>query len=316
MAQRFGGKYSPQPMDAGPSDNQGYSGVAPGRAVTASDPAHPLARRPVWLVVAAIPFLPSAFGDGPGALIRGLGAFALVAGAAFLIREGLRAEAAWQARSAARRPVLPRKIIGAIAFGLGLGLGAGQAGIFGELAIGAVGAALALIAFGPDPMHDKGMAGFDGIQHDRAARAIAEGEKRLTEMREAIRRTGDIALSDRVERFARGAQDLFRAVERDPGDLALARRYMGVYLEGARDATLRFVELWSAHRDAGARAAYEALLTDLETDFAARTRTLIEGGRQDLTLEIEVLRERLSREGVSPQPDPATEPAPSSASRS
>lgn len=312
MAQRFGGKYSPQPMDAGASDSPGYSGVAPGRTVTASEPVHPLARRPVWLIVAAIPFLPSAFGGGPGALIRGLGAFALVAAAAVLIREGLKAEAAWQARSAARRPVLPRKILGSIVFGLGLGLGAGQAGMLGAIAIGAVAAILALTAFGLDPLHDKGMEGFDGIQHDRAARAIAEGEKRLTEMREAIRRTGDIALSDRVERFAQGAQALFRAVEQDPGDLALARRYMGVYLDGARDATNRFVELWIAHRDTAARTAYEALLTDLETDFASRTRTLIEGGRQDLTLEIEVLRERLSREGLRADPVAETPPPPES----
>ena len=50
-----------------------------------------------------------------------------------------------------------------------------------------------------------------------------------------------------------------------------------------------------------ARADYEALLTDLEQNFAARTQKLLLDDRSDLTVEIEVLRERLDREGVHPR---------------
>ncbi len=42
-------------------------------------------------------------------------------------------------------------------------------------------------------------------------------------------------------------------------------------------------------------------LTDLEGNFAARTRSLIEGGRTDFDIEMQVLRDRLAREGVRPQ---------------
>lgn len=304
MAQRYGGKYSPtSARSATDPANDGFPGVAPGRELRPpQEPVHPLSRRPYWLIAAAVPFLFSAFSGGPEALVRGLGAFGLVASAAFLMKEGLRAEAAWQARSAARRPVLPRKILGAITFGLGIGLGAGQAGVAGAVVIGAVGCGLALLAFGLDPMKDKGMEGIDGIQQDRAARAVAEGEKHLTEMRDAIRRANDIALGDRVDRFAATARELFRAVEQDPGDFAAARRYMGVYLIGARDATIKFVDLWTATRDEQARTDYLALLSDLETNFSARTKSLIEGGREGLNIEIDVLRERLQREGVTPAP--------------
>jgi hypothetical protein len=135
-------------------------------------------------------------------------------------------------------------------------------------------------------------------------RRVRDGEAHLREMQEAIARTGDGLLSARIERFAATARDLFRAVEQDPGDLAAARRYMGVYLAGARDATLRFAELWAATRDAKARHDYEALLGDLESNFTARTRSLIEGGREGLEIEIDVLRERLAREGVAgPRPE-------------
>ena len=48
----------------------------------------------------------------------------------------------------------------------------------------------------------------------------------------------------------------------------------------------------------------QALLTDLEANFAARTRALIDSGRTDFDIELQVLRDRLAREGVR-MPDPA-----------
>lgn len=304
MAKRFGGRFSPQ----GPaSTGKGYPGVAPDRAApSAQDPVHPLAKRPGWLVAAAIPFLGQAFGGGPEALVRGIGAFALVGAAVWLLREGLTAEAAWQARRVARRPAIPRKVFGAVVMGAGLALGvqAPEIGTIGAAVIGIVGAVLTLAAFGIDPMRDKGMEGIDSFQQDRVARAVAEGEKYLTEIRDTLNRAQDSRLIARADRFTATARELFRTVEQDPGDLAAARRYMGVYLMGARDATVKFVDLWTRTRDDRARADYEALLTDLEENFTARTRSLIEDGREGLEIEIDVLRERLEREGVAAPREP------------
>ena len=96
--------------------------------------------------------------------------------------------------------------------------------------------------------------------------------------------------------FAATARELFHQVEQDPGDLAAARRYLGVYLMGARDATVKFVDLYAQNRDPKVRAEYEALLTDLETNFASRTTALLSNNHSDLNVEIEVLRERLAFE--------------------
>ena len=78
----------------------------------------------------------------------------------------------------------------------------------------------------------------------------------------------------RVDRFAAAARGLFRTIEGDPGDLTAARKYLSVYLMGARDATVKFADHYAQTRDAGARADYEALLTDLETTFAQKTTAL------------------------------------------
>ena len=302
MAQRFGGKYSPRPGDT-PGSSADLQGIPPERLPGVR---HPLEGRPVWIAIAGLPLLMGAFGSGPEHLIRHLGGFALIAGAAALLREGLRAEAAYGARKVARRPALPRKMLAAVAFGLGIAAGATgpEMGLPGAAMAGLIGFGLMIVGFGFDPMRDKGMEGIDPFQQDRVARVVAEGEKHLDAMRDAIARAHEPRLETRVALFADRARALFRAVEEDPGDLAAARRYMTVYLEGARDATVKFADLWSQTRDPQARADYEALLDDLEANFTARTKSLIENGREGLEIEIDVLRERLAREGIVSAPTP------------
>ena len=65
---------------------------------------------------------------------------------------------------------------------------------------------------------------------------------------------------------------------------------------GARDATVKFADLYARSRDAQARADYLALLDDLETTFADRSKSLLADNRTDLDVEIEVLRDRLKLE--------------------
>lgn len=292
MAERFGGRFSPTPQgtDASPPPHE----APPSRAE----------RRTAWLFAVAVPFALKAFFQDPAGLARYLAAFGLLVGAAWLTREGVRAAETYAARRSARRPAFPRKIAGSLLTGLGLGI-AGFAAAAGDIlapaAYAGVGAILHFLAFGPDPMRDKGAEGIDTFQTDRVARAIDEAEKHLAAMTDAMLRAGDRQLMARLEQFQTTARDLFRTVENDPRDLTAARKYLSVYLLGARDATVKFTEIWSRNRDPQARADYEALLTDLEQNFAARTEKLLLDDRSDLTVEIDVLRERLDREGVHPK---------------
>ena len=117
-------------------------------------------------------------------------------------------------------------------------------------------------------------------------------------MKDAILRAKDRGLERRVDAFQTTARDMFATVQDDPRDLTSARKYLSVYLLGARDATAKFADIYARNRDPQARADYEALLDDLESSFAARTQKLMLSDRSDLDVEIEVLRERLEREGI------------------
>jgi hypothetical protein len=220
--------------------------------------------------------------------------------AAWLTRDGVRAEDAFNERKVARRPAIPRKIFGSVLMGVGVGLVVfgGQWIIPAAVVVGAIAGALHLGAFGLDPLADKGLEGMDRHQTDRIARKIEEAEKVLDQMTDAIKRARDRQLEARVTAFEDTARAMFRQVEADPRDLAGARRYLGVYLQGARDATVQFADLYARNREPQIRADYIAFLDDLETNFAKRTRAMLTDDRTDFDIETEVLRERLNRENL------------------
>jgi hypothetical protein len=254
------------------------------------------------LYLAPLPLLVTAFRQDALGMAVDLGAAGVLAGSVFLLSEGLRAEDAYRERRVARRPSVPRKIVAAVGLGFGVFLAAfaPQApALFEPLIYGLIATALSLAAFGLDPLRDKGISA-DGFQSERVARAVDEAEAHLEAMGLAIARAGDRALERRVEAFQNTARQMFRTIEEDPRDLTSARRFLSVYLVGARDATLKFADLYARTGDPEARADYIALLDDLESNFAAKTVKLMESDRTDLDIEIEVLRERLTREGVKP----------------
>jgi 5-bromo-4-chloroindolyl phosphate hydrolysis protein len=303
MAKRFGGKFSPDGQDSDPSDPPSARGQFDGAQVD------PVGTRANLLFAPAIPLVFFALNDGAiGLTIALIGAFLLTL-SAWLTREGLRAQAAYDARKVARRPAFPRKMAASLLAGLGIGVAAfktemmgvmfvSEPGVLAPVIYGVITTVLHGAAFGLDPLKDKGMEGIDTFQQNRVARAVGEGEAYLSAMSDAIKRAGDRNIDARVERFQTTARDLFRTVEEDPRDLTAARKYLTVYLLGARDATIKFADIYARSRDQQARDDYLALLDDLEQNFAARTRKMLLDDRSDLTVEIDVLRERLEREGV------------------
>ena len=298
MAQRFGGRFSP---GGSAGKTSGDKAGGPRLRPSFGQPVRGRGRRNL-LYLAPLPLLVTAFRQDAVGMAVDLAAAGTIAGSVFLLSEGLRAEDAYRERKVARKPAIPRKIVSAVGMGLGVFLAAfdPQVPAFLEPALyGLIAVALMLAAFGLDPLKDKGVSA-DGFQSERVARAVDEAEAHLEAMGLAIHRAGDRALERRVEAFQTTARQMFRTVEEDPRDLPSARKFLGVYLVGARDATVKFADLYSRTADARAKADYVALLDDLESNFAAKTVSLMESGRADLDIEIEVLRERLTREGVKP----------------
>ncbi len=291
MAKRFGGKFSPD-EDASPQTTH-----------TERVEVDPVGGRVNLLFIPAIVLVATSFNEGAIGLTAGLIGAGVLTLAAWLLRDGLKAEAEYHARKVARRPAIPRKLLASGLTGIGAACAVlAHAGSLGDalaaVLFGLCAAGLHVAAFGIDPMKSKGMEGIDTFQQDRVARVVDEAEKMLAGMTDAMKRAGDRKAEDRLKQFQNTARTLIRTVEEDPRDLTAARKYLSVYLRGARDATVKFADIFSRSQDAQARDDYLALLEDLDQNFAARTQKSLLEDRGDLTVEIDVLRERLSREGV------------------
>lgn len=292
MAKRFGGKYSPEgaPTDRTPPVRTAFTGAT----------VDPVGARANLMFLPAVVLLFVSLTQGALGLSLGLAGTGALALGAWLLRGGLVAEAAWHNRKVARRPALPRKIAAALLAGVGTALAAlsHEGNVIAAVLFGAAATGLHLTAFGIDPLSDKGMEGIDTFQQDRVARVVDEAEAHMAAMNDALKRAGDRRVLARMEQFQTVVRDLIRTVEDDPRDLTAARKYLGVYLLGARDASVKFADIYARSQDAQARTDYLALLDDLERNFTDRTTKLMLDDHSDLTVEIEVLRDRLQREGV------------------
>ena len=287
MSKRFGGKYS--------NDRDVVPEVVDDRKVDAAG-----ARANILFVPGVILAL-FAINDGPVALAVSLAAAGMLTLAAWLLRDGLRAHAAYDARRVARRPALPRKMISSALTGIGIATAAyiNDTVLFGSVLYGIIATGLHVAAFGIDPLQNKRMEGVDTFQQDRVAKVVDEAENHLGVIKAQIEALSDRPMELRVNEFLTAARKMIRTVEEDPRDLTGARKYLGVYLMGARDATVKFVDLYKRQQNPEARANYEALLTDLEQNFAAKTEKMLLDDKSDMDIEIKVLRDRLQREGVS-----------------
>ena len=291
MAQRFGGKYSPD------------SNASTARVAADTRRVDPVGGKSNVMFVPPVVLAFTSIRQEPTDMIVGLGAAAVLGLGAWLLREGLRAEDAYNARAIARRPALPRKILAAVLTGAGIAGAAltKDAGIIGSLIYGVAAGGLHIAAFGIDPLQNKRLEGIDDFQQDRVARVADEAETYLAAMADHIGSLNDRKLDIRVASFQTAARHMIRTVEEDPRDLTGARKYLGVYLMGARDAAVKFADLYKRSKDDNARSSFEQLLTDLESNFAAKTNKMLNDDRTDMDIEINVLRDRLKREGVKPE---------------
>ena len=290
MAKRFSGAFSP--------DGRNQPGAKPGPLVGAKPSRHRL--RLLILFLLPLPLLFLCLGKPPLAMAVDFIAAATLILAAWLLQDGLKAENAYNDRKIARRPAFPRKICASVLTGIGIALATMDvlSGIPGAALYGIVGGILHSFSFGIDPMRDKGMEGIYTFHTERVATALDKAEGYLAEMKDAALRAGDRGVMARVDRFQTTARVMFRTVEEDPRDLSAARKFLGIYLVAARDATVKFADLFAQTRDAQTLADFDALLTDLEASFEAKREKLLVADRSDLDIEIEVLRDRLKRDGL------------------
>lgn len=261
--------------------------------------------RAYLLYLLAMPLLPALFivpfsGDVVK-LLAYYGAFAsFIAGARFM-KSGLQAEAELSKRKIAPTSRWPRKLIGSLFTGLGTfgcWLGMGYPVLYAGV-VGALATLGAILFYGRDPQAMGAMAGAHGYTSDEIIAALTEAEKKIKRIEAAARDIRNAELNNRLRRIAARARNILGAMEEDPADIRRARRFLNVYLDGARRVTEGYAR---THRRTDAQeleSNFRNVLTTIEGVFDQQHQKLLEHDKLDLDVQIDVLSQQLRKEGIT-----------------
>ncbi len=121
------------------------------------------------------------------------------------------------------------------------------------------------------------------------------------ELRSARKVMAGYILGQRIDRVVALTERIFQRIREDPRDLRRSRKFMKVYLDGAADVAERLVQLQESDREAAAKMAPRmiALLAAMERAAEELHQKLLANDALDLDVQIEVLEQRIQREGLS-----------------
>ncbi len=236
------------------------------------------------------------------AIAVGIGLFWL---ASTLIERGFAAEAERAGRRLAQAPRLPAKLVGSIA----AAAAAATIGLFatpGGPLLAAVYAGLTFLgcrlAYGSDPTTDRDAvaeaAGRAGMKPAEVLATLEEANAKIRGIEEAAARLHSRELAERVGRIASAARRVLAQIEKDPRDIARARRFLATYLDGTRDVITKFGEQQHEVTDTPLADNFRRVLGTIEQVFEEQVEVLKRDDRLDLEVQLEVLETQLRREGV------------------
>ncbi|MEM8915526.1 MAG: 5-bromo-4-chloroindolyl phosphate hydrolysis family protein [Pseudomonadota bacterium] len=264
-----------------------------------------LGYRGLFLFVLAVPFAVATFnalrsGQTMGMVFFGLG-LALMLASAQATRKGLQAEKAYDDRPIAQPPSLPMKGFGGLAAAGAVGLTAWLATGLDIVAAAALAVAALVghtLAYGLDPRKSKGEIAGHGFTPDEVAEAVDEALGKIDAIEKSARSIKVREFTARLNSICGIARSVVTNIEKDPGDLRRARRFLNIYLDSARQVTEKYAKTHKDLDDAELEHNFRDLLVNMENAFEEQRDRLLRNDKLDLDVEIEVLSDQLRREGI------------------
>ncbi len=262
-----------------------------------------------WLLyLLPLPLLPAVFmalanGNLVPALARAAG-FGLAILAATLIRKGIHLEIeAANRRFKRRASTVPYRLIGtgvlAVAMFIVAWLGISTMYSFFESLLFAAAVMVgSYLYYEFDPARSDPEVAAVGITTEELIELLDEAEGRIESIELASKDIRNREFRDRLKRITTEARSILDTIEQDPVDARRARKFLKVYLEGARQVTEGYAKSHRSDDSAELEDNFRRVLTTIETVIAEQQRKLAENNLSDLDVKIEVLQQQLEHEGV------------------
>lgn len=254
-----------------------------------------------FLPMALIPATFIALGKGHllGVIVNAIG-FGLYMLAAWCLRKGLQAEHVYE-KSRIARPPQPLKmtaaIIAALTTGMVAWLGAGRP--LPVALLFAVGAFLGMyLSYGFDPRKEKNIVAAHGYSRDEILQTLEDSSRIIRGIEQANDRIRNAELNQRIERICEIADSILAEIEADPRDIRRARKFLNVYLDGARQVTEGYAKTHPQTQSGELEQNFRNVLETIESVFQEQHQKLLEEDVFDLDVKIEVLTTQLKREGI------------------
>ncbi len=239
-------------------------------------------------------------GDLPHGMLYGA-SYALFLAGALLNRRGLHDEAEYRQRRIARTPRFPLKALGAVTASVATALTAvaSDYGILIAICFGACAFVGCRFVYGPDPRGNKGVVDAHGLDDtDRVVDALDNAQRDIAAIERANRNILNPELTARLRRIVDEGRRILLLIEENPRDLRRARKFLNVYLDGARRVAEGYARTHRRSPSAELEENFRRVLSTIEDVFREQHQKLLEHDVMDLDVQIEVLATQLKREGV------------------
>lgn len=254
------------------------------------------------LPLALIPATVIALGKGHLlSIIVNASGFSAYLFAAWCLRKGLRLEREFLQSKVASTTKSSLKFFAAVLTAVTSGavawLGAQQGLIISFLYAG--GAFLGMfLSYGFDPRHEKKIAGADGYSGKEIMQVLQESSDKIRSIELANNKINNAELNRRIDSICDIADAILQDIQADPRDLRRARKFLNIYLDGAKQVTEGYARTHTNTQTGELEQNFRSVLETIETIFQEQHQKLQEDDVFDLDVQIEVLSTQLKREGI------------------
>ncbi|SJM92663.1 5-bromo-4-chloroindolyl phosphate hydrolysis family protein [Crenothrix polyspora] len=234
-------------------------------------------------------------------IVMNAGGYAAFLLAAQLLRRGLHAEAIYKEKRIARAPKWPLKtmaagIIAVTTFTLAW-LGAHNS-FFVSIAFGG-GALLGMfLSYGFDPRALKMVADSHGYTVEEISTTIEAAENTILSIENANDKITNREFNSRIERICETARNILDEMEKNPGTIRRARKFLLVYLDGTNKVTNGYANTHMQADTLALEQNFRTVLDSIESVFKEQKHKLLQEDLYDLDIQIEVLAKQLKHEGI------------------
>ena len=156
-----------------------------------------------------------------------------------------------------------------------------------------------VMTYGFDPQYDRNQeVSRLGVTTEEIVEALDEAEANLSQIEASAKTIGNNELKLRLGRIVDKTRGVLSLIEEDPKDLRRARKFLKVYLTGARNVTKQYASTHKHQDNAVLEQNFRNVLTSIESVIEEQHSKLLENNALDLDVKIEVLEAQLKHEGI------------------